>query len=593
VTVPGFATRALVLALVAAVPYTWLRASPYAALRDVLLPLTASCLLTTLWVAPLFLLAWLVLFELLRRALSPALSARLAAAVALAAPAAWFALQVNRNVLPDLMEPRSLIGNGVLLAALALAWELVSRALLAWRTKGEARSRPRARWVALTGAAVVAALVLAAGRLPQRDPGPDVLFILIDVARADHLGCYGYERPTSPNIDRLAEDAILFENAISPSTYTKTSVASLFTGLNAHRHGVYLGTFGKDAETVESDVLMDDFTTLAEAMFALGLNTAAWVQNGQLRGFLGYAQGFSLFHDQPGYVDTITEQYVDWHDEWSARLRSFTYLHVIDLHAPYKPPPPFLGTFEPPDEISPRMSHGSWYDFKEQVLAGEVVLTEAEVDGFEARYDELIMVVDHWIGRIVEHLKASGRYDDTLIVITGDHGEGFWEHGFISHSTTPFEELVHVPLIVKLPRSAGAGARVVRMVGVVDLMPTLLELVGGPVPEGLDGQSFLPLLLDPEREVDPRWLYMEVWGIVGVRTERWKYIQRPGQDPELYDLSADPGELTNCIADHADVAEQLAAAVSRAAEIRASGRAAERVVLDEDTVESLEALGYL
>ena len=126
--------------------------------------------------------------------------------------------------------------------------------------------------------------------------------------------------------------------------------------------------------------------------------------------------------------------------------------------------------------------------------------------------------MDDWVGRIVDDLKASGRYDDTLIVLTADHGDGFWEHGFISHSNLPFEELVHVPLIVKMPGSAGAGRRVEDLVGMIDIAPTLIEFVGSSVPPDMEGESFLSVLTDDNAALEPRLRYLEVGGIVGVRT---------------------------------------------------------------------------
>jgi len=586
-----FAAYALALGVTLGCGFTWIETRIFADLRDVLWPLAADGIQLGVGASAVATAVWAIGFHLVRRVWAAGAAARVATVLAYGPLLAWFGLELNRRVLPDMFEPASLIPNGLLVLFAALGAELVSRGL-----RHAAEGEVRVAWAGAATAllAAVPVAVHQVGHAGRRDAGPDVLFLLLDVARADHFGCYGYERATSPNIDRLAADAVLFENAISSSTYTKTSISTLFTSLNAHHHGVFLGTFGKDPTKVESDTLDGRFTTLAEALYGAGLNTAAWVQNGQLRGFMGFDQGFSLYHDQPGLAPEICAGFFDWHAAWAERARYFAYLHFIDLHAPYHPPAPYQGRFgSRQGDLSDQMSDSSWYDFKGQVARGEVILSSEDLQGFEARYDESIAHLDEWVGRIVDELKAAGRYDDTLIVIAADHGEGFWEHEFISHSTIPYEELVHVPLIVKLPHSASAGRRVQRMVGTIDLMPTLLDFVGAPVPAGLEGRSFLPLLTGPEELLDPGWLTLEFRRVVAVRTERWKLIRRPGGGLELFDLEADPAERANCIEQHPDVAEQLGAAVERSLELRESAVAAERVVLDGETVEALEALGYL
>jgi arylsulfatase A-like enzyme len=584
------AAYALALGVLLGAGLTWIELRLYTDVRDVLWLALADAMRLGVGLSVLATAVWAPVFLFARRG-GAGRASRLATLVAYLPPLAWFALHLNREVLPDFLDSASLMPNAALAVGGLVVCEGLSRGLRhGMETSGHAL------WVGVV-AALLAVIPVAAhvgGHTGQRESTPDVLFLLLDVARADHLSCYGYERPTSPHLDRLAEDSILFENAISSSTFTKTSISTLFTGLNAHHHGVYLGSFGKNPAVVESDTLGGHFTTLAEAMYDAGRSTAAWVQNGQLRAFLGFDQGFSIYHDQAGRAGQIADSFIAWHRRWGERTPYFAYLHFIELHAPYQPPAPHRGKFgSVSGDLSDQMGDASWYDFKEGVLAGRIELSQEDLDGFEARYDELIAHLDDWVGRIIDELKASGRYDDTLIVVTADHGEGFWEHGFISHSTVPYEELVHVPLILKMPRSVGAGRRVERMVGVIDLMPTLLELVGAPVPDGVEGRSFLPLLAGDEEALDPSWLTLEFRAMLGVRTERWKYLHVPGRPPELYDLEADPLETTNCIGDHADVAARLEQAVQRSIEIRKSATAAERVVLDGETVEALEALGYL
>ena len=582
------AWRALLLGLVAGVAGCALELSAYGSIRDAWLPALLRAWQITVPVALAMLALWVALRGLGMR--SSVLTAGL-----LVVPWSLLALQVNQRILPGITEPVSLVGNAALAVGFLVVWFTLMRWLTrwydgAWRSGGSFGAALAA--LLLTAAAPAAGALASA--MHERDPAPDVLVLLVDVLRADQLGAYGYERPTSPNIDALAEDSIFFENFASASTYTKTSVSSLFTGLTAHHHGVYEGSFGQDPTKVQSDVLSHDFTTLAEAMHGEGLQTAGWVENGQLRAYMGFDQGFALYHDQPGDIEVITDQYLDWHREWADVTRSFVYLHFIDLHAPYHPKLPYRGTFGSAEELATaNLDYPSWQDFKTKVAMGEIVLTPEEIREFEAKYDELILYVDDWIGRIIADLKARGRYDDTMIVLTADHGEGFWEHGFISHSNVPFDELVHIPLLVKMPGSDGAGRRVDDMVGLIDLAPTLIEFAGGTPPASMDGESFLPLLTDADASLEERWRFLEYREIVGVRTERWKYIDRPYADDLLFDMLADPGELTNLLETHPDVVHELHAAVKVARDIRAGSDPAARVTLDEETVEALQALGYL
>ncbi len=587
------ATVALALGIVTGTLALALRAAAFVSLRDVLWPLTATSLERGVAGSALAVVLWLLLARLLRPLLDARIATSLATAATLVPLAAWFALGVNRAYLPGKFEPVSLAANAAL--ALVFLWIAV---FVNDRLRDASDAPPRASLLALGVPPLALALVpLAAhfvGHRGRSDGEPDVLVILLDVLRADHLGVYGYVRDTSPNLDAFAQDSIVFDDFVAASTYTKSSVASLFTGLTAFHHGVYEGTFGADPTKVQSDVLPARVTTLAERLFDSGWNTAAWVENGQIRAYMGYDQGFSLYHDQPGHMPVIAHGFREWLAEWGDVERWFAYLHVLDLHAPYTPEPPFRGRYGREASAASRMDYHSWRAFKNDVIKGRIQLTAAERDQLEAEYDEEIAYVDDQVGRILAHLKATGRYDDTLIVVTSDHGEGFLEHGFISHSNDPFEELVHVPLIVKMPRSSGRGRRVKQMVAHVDLAPTLLDFAGVAPIERVDGQSFLPLLLDPANaRIEPRWRYIEYLDIVGVRNERWKYIDRPLTEPRLFDLTADSAERVNCIADHPDVARAFAAAVAAAQKARRNRGESERVTVDQETIRALEAMGYM
>ena len=505
---------------------------------------------------------------------------------------AWlaFAYWLNREHLPGFFEFESLAGNAGLLVAAGLVSIAASRGLL-WASGRVKSGWPRAGWV-LPGLVL---LVHAAG-LYDRDRfrGPDVFVILIDVLRADHLGVYGYERETSPNIDRFAQDSVVFDKAISQSTFTKTSVSSLFTGLYPYRHKVYRG--GPDVVTdegkVTSDVLSASHTTLAEALLDEGFLTAAWVENPQLRAYMGFDQGFVEYHDQPGSIETIRRQFSDWIDRWGERNRCFAYLHVLELHGPYEPEPPWKSKFGVYTDRFEGMDWREWRRYNKAVNFGQDEITTEEVEQLRALYDAQIAYVDSELGLIFDKLKADGLYDDALILITGDHGEAFMEHGFLTHSNTAYEELVHVPLIVKLPRSHGAGRRVQGQVALVDVAPTLVQHVNGQRKLDVDGLSLLGTLRDGAPLEERSYIYSELSNHLAIRSDRWKYIQYLERPPELYDLAADPKELVNVIDEHSDASELLRSLADHAFLQRESGES-EEVAVDPEDVRKLQALGYM
>lgn len=564
---------------------TWVDLQAYSASRDVLWPLAVENIQYGLLVSALCLALWFAMASVGRDGL-PAIVKALAFA-----PLAWGIFRgINEAFLPGFFELKSIVANVFLVTILAAASLALSVWLTRWRETTELRPP------LVPGGALILGLVsfafLAQPPPARRPDAPNVIVILIDVLRADHLSCYGYERETSPIIDAFADEAILFENPVAASTFTKTSVASLFSGLPPHRHGVYYGQFRSDTDDVLSDVLGNEIHTLAERMFDAGLHTEAWVENAQLRAYMGFSQGFSRYHDQPGEAEAIRLKHLAWLNGPTTSKPFFTYLHFLDVHGPYNPPEPFYGKFGPKENRLYGLGYDDWAVFKYRTRYKGEVLDEEELAVMRNRYDECIASIDRWIGVVFDDLREHGLYDDSLIVITGDHGEGFWEHGFISHSTMPFEELVKVPLIVKLPGAAQGGKRVSQAVSHLDLVSTLVEAVGGDT-SGLEGQSLWPLLEDPETPLPPREHFVEIHKTIGLRTDRWKYFLRPTEEAELYDLESDPGEQNNVVQGHPDVAERMGKIARKAREIRENGGQRERVVVDAETVDKLHALGYI
>lgn len=370
---------------------------------------------------------------------------------------------------------------------------------------------------------------------------PLVIVYLVDTLRADHTGPYGYARPTTPQLDLFARDAVVFEQAIAHASWTKPSVASLFTSQWPGRHGA----------VQLRDRLDPALVTLAEMLSAKGYSTGAALANAVIF-FEGtsFEQGFDVFtglHGRAGRTSKDVEAavvvdsalgFLDAH----RGMPSFLYIHTMDPHVPYTPPAPFDRMFEPRPEpghpgVDPRT------DFKEP----------RDRERLMAQYDGDVAYGDQEFGRFVQALKQRGLYDDALLVFTADHGEEFQDHGKWLHGRSVFDELVRVPLIVKFPRAAQAGRRVAQQVQEVDVLPTILASVGLPVPAPPVIMG-LPLQATLEGRQAPRPALSEIShrGFVahGLRTERDKYVQRfaPDEDELYFDLLADPRELVDRLA---------------------------------------------
>ncbi len=343
-------------------------------------------------------------------------------------------------------------------------------------------------------------LAASCGKAGETSGPPNVLLIVIDTLRADHLGAYGYSRNTSPAIDDLAREGLLFENAVSPASWTKPAVASLFTGLSPLQHRVFTGNKRDEEGHVTSDVLAAELLTVAEALRAAGYRTGGFVRNAHLRGFMGFDQGFDLYDADLGEATEIVETFLGWQGSEPTE-RFFAYLHLLDVHWPYTPPGPFGDLFDAPKADLDFNDKETWKRFERQVRTGELAAAEADVEAMKALYDGEIRYTDAVLGQLFATLRARDLYEDTLILITSDHGEEFLDHGGVSHGHTLYEEMLHVPLIIR-----GGGlepARVAARVELIDILPTILGLVGIEAPVDLPGRDLGRVLGDNRAEDSP------------------------------------------------------------------------------------------
>ncbi|MFH1998428.1 MAG: sulfatase [Planctomycetota bacterium] len=412
---------------------------------------------------------------------------------------------------------------------------------------------------------------------------PNLVIIVFDALRPDHVGAYGYERDTTPRIDLLAHDAILFEEVNTSAAFTLPSMATLFTGLNPIAHNVRRHM---DPDGLQ-DHLEDRFETLAESLRARGYATGAAVSNSLFLYRFGFDQGFDLFDaGQRRDAEPTTDIALSWLKEQNQDQPFFLWIHYIDPHWPYNAPPDFSRRFLHPD--------GGQYqalldDFKKSRVRGDQIYFENRLDpdGVKsgiAEYDNEIAYADSQMGRIIEYLKSQGLYDNTLIAVVSDHGESLGEHGlFFAHSFYLYNEIQRCAWVLKPPHGR-EPVRVKHPVRLLDFYPTVLAMLDmdpAQTPEGKNlnflwtgtGEHGAFPDLPAYSESEPRYrteqggyrypsrrrAYKE--GNVGkwrmIQSNGYKLISIPGEGWELYDLTRDPLELDNIAEEQPDVLHTL------------------------------------
>jgi arylsulfatase A-like enzyme len=468
---------------------------------------------------------------------------------------------------------------------------------------------------ALGGLAVVLVGVSCA---PPEPPGT-VILISIDALRGDGLSVYGNPRPLSPNLDQLAREGVRFRQAYATAPWTIPSHASMLTGL-------YPMAVGAHARRP----LPAGLLTLPEHLRRNGSRTAALVNAPYLDRKFGFDRGFDEFRflkprkDLPDNVDAALE--------FLGRNRAvstFLFLHVFDVHAPYQPPEPFdrmyVDEATEPDGTIPFLRQVGYHHHLKS-------LEEApSVANLRARYDAGVARVDRELGRLIQGLRDLEIYDDTLIIVTADHGEAFFERQvWVGHGLFLYDEELRIPLIMKFPSRFGwSGVEVDDTVSLVDIMPTVLEALQlDPLP-ALQGESLIPSIESgrrgevhaPERPVLGSSSHLGDAGFV--RSSRWKYIEAMKEDPDevirrhlrpsdevaaelrarvisgaqLYDLVDDPGETRNLVGERPDVVQELKAMLEahQAASLRIQQAftAGEEPELTEEEKKHLRSLGYV
>jgi arylsulfatase A-like enzyme len=438
-------------------------------------------------------------------------------------------------------------------------------------------------------ACAIAALCAAACRPGATDAPRHLVLISLDTLRADHLGLYGYARATSPDLDRWSERAFVFERALAPANATIASHHALFQSRFA---GAALAD-------------RDGAPTLAELLRAQGFRTLAFTGGGTLSREAGFARGFELWDEGHEGLASSLPRALRFLDE-AARgdERSYLFLHCFDVHLPYDPPEPFAGRFAAGYQGKVRgpatlpLLRGIRRIFEQAHRATPTELDAADRAQVAALYDGEIANADVLLARLLRRLEAPDLRDDTLVVIFSDHGEEFWEHGSVLHAHTLYQELLHVPLLLRVPGREGEARRIAQRVSLLDVLPTLLELLNVPAPPKLTGRSLVPLLSGAE--LPPQPVFAEGFAfdakLQAVLDGDWKLIRelRTGR-LALYDLSADPAEQNDLAATRPDERERLRALLD--ATLGAATPDTDPLAmpqrLEPETQERLKALGYV
>jgi arylsulfatase A-like enzyme len=547
---------------------------------------------------------------------------------------------VNSRVFPSYLDPQSLVFDVLFAIAVLLLTRFLYRRLL---RRGAGLTRFLRVWGYSVGCAFAVALGLSffhgqaepTGKGgPPPEGSPNVLVLLIDTLRGDHLSCYGYGKPTSPAMDQFASEGAVFLNTYTQASWTKPATASLMTGLYPSTHQTM--TMGSG--------LAESFRILPEVYQEKGYRTAIFTSNNLVSPLFGFDQGVDFFYygkaqmvrelmfgnvvrtllrsnqdrkrmvedwfwslesslrfrervDYDPSAESLNSRFLEWLDEGPDRPY-FAYIHYIEPHFPYTPPPPFDTLFtsiEPGTYVQPTQNFGFQpFDRMEPVERDllEKVLGE---------YDGEIAYLDHVLGNFFRELERRGVLDRTIVLLTADHGEEFFDHSMWGHGHSLFNEVVKIPLIMRFPAMIPAGTKVTSVAALVDVMPTLLELSGIEGKVETAGKSLLPLLKSKEAESEPRSSYGEVltggrkaWFLTdgtykilraqkGVLEEIMLFDLRDG-DREAHDLSDSLPEVK------ADFVRKMDKIYQESA---SKAVAEENMRIDKATEDQLRALGYI
>jgi arylsulfatase A-like enzyme len=444
---------------------------------------------------------------------------------------------------------------------------------------------------------------------PKKKKGTNIILISIDTLRADHLGCYGYQRETSPAIDSLAEDSSLFFNTFSSSSWTLPAHVSLLTSLTCFHHQV----------NYEYDKMDSSMITLADVLRQKNFYCSAHTGGGFVNAAYGFSKGFDSYgqsaqgihqKDASEWIGRSTLKWIDNHKDKDF----FLFIHTYQPHNPFSSPPPYNTMFLEENSEWTEIDILKYLGGKEGVFKN---IPDKEIKNIISLYDAEIRYTDDvLIKPLMNKLEETGLYNQTMIILTSDHGEEFYDHGGWEHGHTLYNELLKVPLIIKFPGEEFAGTQIQTIVRLIDIMPTVLEKLGISSKDlKLDGKSLIPVLKNKEKR-DRIFLAYKADNILKSHIpqkisanegtdklilnkkftdEQLIFFQSPPPDlppVELYNLSEHSLEKNNIADSKVKTSNRLIRLINEAL-ARATYRKTERVEIDESLLEQLKALGYL
>ena len=515
-----------------------------------------------------------------------------------------------------------------------------------------ARGSNRSRFLGIVTVATVVAvaatmLLIRQGRRVAENAviRPSIIIVSLDTLRADHLPFYGYDRPTTRLLDSFVTEAVSFAEARCQSTGTLTSHLSLMTSLYPPQFRITRNDGVNGNQSCTTLRMPEAVLTLAEVLRERGYETAGFTDGILVSDYYGFAQGFDTFRVKrevfrglsstlPSVARFLAERERDagttgsegtvpggrTAEDAPGTKPLFLFIHTYDVHEPYDAAPPFSRAFSKRTfaEVTDELGYRPVPSLLNERLESLAAYQAAEVRDL---YDNGILATDDQLAALFGILVAHGLYDDSIIVLLSDHGEEFLEHGNFNHGPTVYEELVRVPLLIRLPQARFAGAVIEAPVALLDVAPTVLDLAGIPLPREFEGESLVALMAGEARggdtsgekdraaaaPSDARAIFFDTpnleLGVHGLLRGRWKLIRNTAQGTtELYDLAADPLEREDLAEVRTDVsaplAEELAFWVAKMEETgRDRGWFAQprESTDDEDTqrLEQLRALGYV
>jgi len=443
----------------------------------------------------------------------------------------------------------------------------------------------------------------------------------VDAARMDHLSCYGYERKTSPNIDTLAKEGIVFYNTIVAAPFTLPSVASLFTSQYPHSHGV------RDHPDIGNCVLDNRHITMAEILAKEGYKTAIFHEHPYFTPAFGLCQGFGTAVYDPSEITDYTKNITSTVNKWliaNVKNNFFIYIQFIDPHYPYSPPYPYNEMFNTvnAEEFDKKFNNPEKYGGR-LFFHTKSILSDQEIYYAIALYDGEIAYADYKVGMVLNQLKDLGLDKNTLVILTSDHGESLGENNlYFCHDFHLKDALVKVPLIIKFPdKISSKQINIKEQVRNIDILPTILDILKIKISKkwGMEGVSFLPLILG--KKWNPLYAFAEscsyrgqkfcsdismeeqsfyIKGIKGkhrmIRTNKWKLILIPKEDKnvfELYNLEDDPKETKNLVTTEKHIFGILKTKLIKWSNEEKYAETRGKHFLGDDIKQRLKSLGYL